>query len=149
MKGPVHVFFSDTGDKILENKTLDQSDAFSNEDNIAYSSFYDMVDYILLSEGQYGAEDYITNYFGGWTRYDWGDHTFWWWNTPRNGGMGLQKYEPFSCIVSDLNYITSSLGAPKSEESIWDEVYHGYWITCTWNNEAPRKDTVKTFWWGE
>ena len=37
MKGPSHVFFSDSGDKIMENQTLDKSDAFPDEDNIAYS----------------------------------------------------------------------------------------------------------------
>lgn len=147
MKGPSHVFFSDSGEKIKKTQTLAKSDVFTNEDSIACSSFYDMVNDVILQE-QYGVEDYITNYFGGWTRYDWGDYTFWWWNTPRNGGMGLQKYEPFSCVVSDLKYITSSLGAPKLEESIWDEVYHGYWITCTWDNEAGEGE-VKTFWWGE
>uniref|UniRef100_A0A6C0BXA7 Uncharacterized protein n=1 Tax=viral metagenome TaxID=1070528 RepID=A0A6C0BXA7_9ZZZZ len=146
MSVPKHVFFSDSGEKIKKTKTLDQSDVFPDEYKIAGSSFYDMVNDVNLQE-QYGAEDYVTDYFGGWTRYDWRDHTFWWWNTPRNGGMG-PRLRPFSCVISELNYIAYSLGAPKSEESIWDDTYHGYWITCTWENEAG-EDEVKTFWWGE
>ena len=92
--------------------------------------------------GYYGSEDYITNYLGGWTKYDWDNYTMWWWNKPRNGGRGLQTYETFSCVVSDLKWIFDYLGAPKKEEFIWDDSYKGYWLKCTW------VDKTKMFWWG-